>query len=67
MNKTFNIYCDESSHLIHDGQPYMLLGYASIAYPQIRIAKEEIKAIKAKHNYTALIPQHFDLTLFIST
>ena len=52
MNKTFNIYCDESSHLIHDGQPYMLLGYASIAYPQIRIAKEEIKAIKAKHNYT---------------
>ena len=30
----------------------MLLGYASIAYPQIRIAKEEIKAIKAKHNYT---------------
>lgn len=26
----------------------MLLGYTSIAYPQIKIAKEEIKAIKAK-------------------
>lgn len=51
MNKTFNIYCDESTHLIHDGHPYMLLGYTSIAYPQIKIAKEEIKAIKAKYNY----------------
>ncbi len=51
MSKTFNIYCDESTHLIHDGHPYMLLGYTSIAYPQIKIAKEEIKAIKAKYNY----------------
>ena len=51
MSKTFNIYCDESTHLIHDGHPYMLLGYISIAYPQIKIAKEEIKAIKAKYNY----------------
>ena len=30
MSKTFNIYCDESTHLIHDGHPYMLLGYTSI-------------------------------------
>jgi hypothetical protein len=51
MSKTFNLYCDESTHLIHDGHPYMLLGYTSIAYPQIKIAKEEIKAIKAKYNY----------------
>lgn len=51
MNKTFNIYCDESTHLIHDGHPYMLLGYISIAYPQIRIAKNEIKTIKERHNY----------------
>ncbi len=52
MSKTFNLYCDESTHLIHDGHPYMLLGYISIAYPQIKIAKEEIKAIKAKYGYT---------------
>jgi len=52
MSKTFNIYCDESTHLIHDGHPYMLLGYTSIAYPQIRMAKDEIKAIKHRHNYT---------------
>ena len=52
MSKTFNLYCDESTHLIHDGHPYMLLSNISIAYPQIRLAKEEIKAIKRKFNYT---------------
>lgn len=52
MSKTFNLYCDESTHLIHDGHPYMLLSYISIAYPQTRLAKEEIKAIKRKFNYT---------------
>lgn len=52
MSKTFNLYCDESTHLSHDGHPYMLLSYISIAYPQIRLAKEEIKAIKRKFNYT---------------
>ena len=52
MSKTFNSYCDESTHLIHDGRPYMLLSCISIAYPQIRLAKEEIKAIKRKFNYT---------------
>ena len=51
MSKTFNIYCDESTHLKNDGHPYMLLGYVSIAYPQIKMAKEQIKAIKVKYNY----------------
>ena len=51
MSKTFNIYCDESTHLIHDGHPYMLLGYTSIAYPQIKIAKDAIQAIKANYNH----------------
>ena len=52
MSKTFNIYCDESTHMMHDGHPYMLLSYASIAYPKIRKAKAAIKTIKEKHNYT---------------
>ena len=52
MSKTFNIYCDESTHMMHDGHPYMLLSYTRIAYPQIRMAKAAIKAIKEKHNYT---------------
>lgn len=50
--KTFNIYCDESTHLEHDGHPYMLYGYVSIASNQIKICKEQIKAIKEKYNYT---------------
>lgn len=51
MSKTFNIYCDESTHLKNDGHPYMLLGYVSIAYPQMRMAREQIKAIKEKYEY----------------
>ena len=51
VEKTFNIYCDESTHLEHDGHPYMLYGYISIASNQIKICKEQIKAIKAKHGY----------------
>lgn len=50
-NKTFNIYCDESTHLEHDGEPYMVYGYVSIAYQQIKLAKEQIKQIKANHQY----------------
>lgn len=51
-NKTFNIYCDESTHLIHDHHPYMLYGYVSIAYNQIKIAREQINEIKKKYHYT---------------
>lgn len=50
--KTFNIYCDESTHLEHDCHPYMLYGYVSIASNQIKICKEQIKAIKEKYDYT---------------
>lgn len=50
--KTFNIYCDESTHLLHDKHPYMIYGYISIASNQIKIAKEQIRAIKAKYGYT---------------
>ncbi len=52
IEKTFNIYCDESTHLEHDGHPYMLYGYVSIASNQIKICKEQIKAIKEKYGYT---------------
>ena len=52
IEKTFNIYCDESTHLEHDGHPYMLYGYVSIASNQIKICKEQIKGIKEKYGYT---------------
>ena len=51
-NRTFNMYCDESTHLINDHHPYMLLGYVSIAYPLIEMAKKQIKAIKSRYNFT---------------
>ncbi len=49
--KTFNVYCDESTHLPHDGHPYMIYGCVSIASNQIKICKEQIKAIKMKYGY----------------
>ncbi len=47
--KTFNIYCDESTHLKNDGQPYMIISYVSAAYNQLNQHKEHIKMLKAKH------------------
>ncbi|SDN65636.1 Protein of unknown function [Prevotella communis] len=52
VQKTFNIYCDESTHLENDKHPYMLYGYVSIASNQIKISKEHIKGIKEKYGYT---------------
>jgi hypothetical protein len=52
-NKTFNIYCDESTHLEHDGQPYMVYGYVSIAYNQMKGIKDDLKRIKLSHNHTS--------------
>lgn len=52
IQKTFNIYCDESTHLENDGHPYMLYGYVSIASNQIKYCKEQIKAIKVKYGCT---------------
>ena len=52
MNKTFNIYCDESTHLPSDGHPYMILAYVRVPYNQIDELKESIKDIKAKYAFT---------------
>ncbi len=51
MNKTFNLYCDESCHLENDGMPYMLYGYVSIASNQIKLAKKQIKQIKLDYGF----------------
>ena len=55
MNKTFNIYCDESCHIEHDHKPYMFLGKVSSAYNQVRFHTENIKEIKKKHHFYAEI------------
>lgn len=51
MVKTYNIYCDESTHLPNDGCPYMLLGYTCVPYPFMKKAKQAINDIKKKHEF----------------
>lgn len=48
-NKTFNLYCDESTHLQNDGKPYMIIAYISSAYNQLEQHKEHFKMLKAKY------------------
>ncbi|MEG1794632.1 MAG: DUF3800 domain-containing protein, partial [Rikenellaceae bacterium] len=55
MNKTFNIYCDESCHIENDHKPFMFLGYISCAYPQIKMHTTGINNLKKKHNFYAEI------------
>ena len=51
MNKTYNIYCDESCYLENDHNKYMLLGSVSVAFNQLKRHNERIKDIKNKHNF----------------
>ena len=55
MNKTFNIYCDESCHIEHDHKDYMFLGSISCAYPQVRRHTKRIDELKKLHNFYAEI------------
>lgn len=50
MTKTFNLYCDESTHLQYDDEPFMIISYIRCAYPQIKQHKEYVKFLKKKHN-----------------
>lgn len=49
--KTFNIYCDESTHLPNDGRPYMIYSYVSVASNQIKMIREQLKSIKSKYEF----------------
>lgn len=51
MSKTFNIYCDESTHLENDRMPYMVIAYVSSAYNQLKQHKEHIKMLRARHKF----------------
>ena len=55
MNKTFNIYCDESCHLENDHKNFMFLGSISSAYNQVELHTFQINEIKKKHNFYAEI------------
>lgn len=55
MNKTFNIYCDESCHIENDHKQFMFLGSVSVAYNQVKFHTDQIKELKEKHNFYAEI------------
>ena len=48
--KTFNFYCDESCHLENDHLPFMLIGYVSSAYNQVKLHTEKIKQLKKDYH-----------------
>ena len=49
--KTYNLYCDESTHLQNDQMPFMLISYIKCAYLQIRQHREHFKFLKSKHKF----------------
>lgn len=55
MSKTFNLYCDESTHLENDGKPYLLIGSVTSPYNQVKRHVQRIKELKVKHNFYAEI------------
>ncbi|WP_131480014.1 DUF3800 domain-containing protein [Flavobacterium sp. KS-LB2] len=51
VKKTYNIYCDESTHIENDGQPYMILAYISTPYHLLQMHNKNIREMKMEHFY----------------
>lgn len=51
MKKTFNFYCDESTHIENDGEPFMLLSYVSTPYNQLQMHNDYIRSLKQEHYF----------------
>lgn len=49
MNQTYNLYCDESCHLQHDGQKVMVLGALSCPEDATREIALKVRELKRKH------------------
>lgn len=49
MSTTYNIYCDESSHLEHDRQGVMVLGAVWCPLEKARAIAERLREIKVQH------------------
>ncbi len=52
MSEIYNIYCDESCHLEHDGQPVMLLGCVRCPRNEAPRLAAELRDIKKRHKAT---------------
>ena len=51
----YNIYCDESCHLEHDGQSCMVLGAVWCPKEKVQLVTDRIRDIKAEHNISKLL------------
>jgi hypothetical protein len=49
MPVTYNVYCDESCHLEHDGQPVMVLGAVWCQIDEVRDAAINLRKTKTSH------------------
>lgn len=56
MTQVFNIYCDESCHLEHDGQPVMVLG--AVWCPLEKTCEIAVRLLEIKQQYG--LPVHFE-------
>ncbi|MDQ2086501.1 DUF3800 domain-containing protein [Herbivorax sp. ANBcel31] len=45
----FNIYCDESCHLINDGEDIMVLGGIACRFEQVKLINKDIRRIKKNY------------------
>lgn len=57
MSQIFNVYCDESCHLVHDRQPVMVLGALWCLQDKTREIAVRLREIKAAHS----LPPTFEL------
>ncbi len=69
MSDLYNIYCDESCHLEHDGIPAMSLGAVWCDQSQVRRVADELRDLKSKYRlsrqfevkWTKISPKRLDL------
>lgn len=65
----YNVYCDESCHLEHDGQTIMALGAIWCPADDVQRLADSVRQIKAKHNargelkWTKVSPKRLDFYL----
>lgn len=55
LNKTYNIYCDESSYLENDLHRYMLLGAIRCPYHLLKQYTKDMQSLKDSHHFFAEI------------
>lgn len=51
IKKTFNFYCDESTHLEKDKAPYMIIGYVSTPYHLLKMHNQKLRGMKMKNHF----------------